>query len=57
MFWKKRKYELKEISPTTYQQENRIAEAISSVKLTIAENFDANRKQERLGVPLAAAAL
>ena len=47
MFWKKRKAQPKEISPSTSQKEDRIAEAILSLKYTVANNSDANRKQER----------
>jgi len=47
MFWKKRKDQPKEISPSTYQKEDRIAEAILGLKYTVADNADADRKQER----------
>jgi len=47
MFWKKRKDHSKEISPSTYQKENRIAEAILGLKYTVANNSDAERRQER----------
>src|ERR1700719_3225230 len=47
MFWKIFKTKPKEITPRTQQEENRIAEAILSLKYTVADNSDADRQQER----------
>jgi hypothetical protein len=47
MFWKKRKDQPKKINPSIYQKEDRIAEAILGLKYTVADNADADRKQER----------
>jgi hypothetical protein len=47
MFWKIGKYKPKEITPSTEQQENRIADALSALRNTIADQADANRRQER----------
>jgi hypothetical protein len=46
MFWNIRKYKPKEISPSTKQEENRVADALFALRNTIADEAYANRRQE-----------